>query len=138
MPNALDRYVAVRYFKYYALFILVLVLPMLPLLRSFALSYGYVLLLLSVAGAAAAFATLLEFGFRSELTTLQRYGVEYAQVFKPLLFSTVTPIVAVSALAVAVAVNHGTAVYWSVLSLCSATLCVTFACERSWSGRRGR
>jgi hypothetical protein len=111
---------------------------MLPLLRSFDLSYGYVLLVLSVAGAAAAFSTLLEFGFRRELTTLQRYGVEYAQVLKPLLYSTIAPIVAVSALAVALAVNHGAAVYWSVLGLCSATLCVTFASKRSWSGRKSR
>lgn len=138
MPNALDRYVASTYFKYYAPLLLVLAVPMLPLLRSFAFSCGYVLLVLSIAGAAAACATLLEFGFRRDLTTLQRYGVEYAQVFKPLLASTAAPIVAVSTVAIAAAVNHGAAVYWSVFGLCSAALCVTLACKRSWEHAASR
>jgi hypothetical protein len=138
MPNALDRYVAVRYFKYYVLLIAVLALPMFPLLRDFALSYGYVLLVLSLAGAAAACATLLEFGFRRELATLQRYGVEYAQVFRPLLLSTVAPMIAASATAVVLAVDRDAAAYWSALGLCSSALCVTLACKRSWGGRRGR
>lgn len=136
MPNALDRYVAATYFRYYAALLLVLLVPMLPLLRSFAFSYGYVQLVLSIAGTAAACATLLEFGFRRELITLQRYGVEYAQLFKPLLVSTAAPIVAISAVAIALAVNHAAAVYWSVFGICSATLCVMFACKRSWGRRR--
>lgn len=138
MPNPLDRYVAATYFKYYALLLLALAVPMLPLLRSFALSYGYVLPMLSVAGIAAACATVLDFAFRRELTTLQRYGVEYAQVYRPLLCTTVAPIAAVCALAVVLSANRGAALCWSIIALCSATLCVALACKRSWDNAASR
>lgn len=132
MRNGLDRYVAATCFKYYTLLVAALAVPMLPLLSSFSSSYGYVLPVLSAAGAAAAGATLLEFGFRRELTTLQRYGVEYAQVFRPLLYATVTPIAVLSVFAVVLAGNHGAAACCSVFALCSAMVCVALACKRSW------
>lgn len=136
MPNALDRYVATTYFKYYVLIVAVLAVPMYPLLLRFNLSYGYVLPVLSVAGAATACATLLELGFRRELTTLQRYGVEYVHVFRPLLCTAIVPIVVASVLAVVLAPDRGAAVCWSVLAVCLATVCVRVACKRSWLNGR--
>lgn len=138
MPNALDRYVAVTYFKYYALSILVLALPMYPLLARFSLSYEYVPAMLSLAGAATACATMFELRFRRELATLQRYGVAYAEVLRPLLYSTMAPIVMASAAAVVLAANRGTAVCCSVLGACCAIVCVRVACKRSWDAASGR
>lgn len=135
MRSVLGRFVAVTYLKYYALFVAVLALPMFPLLLRFSTMAIYILPVLSLAGSGALCAALLELGFRREMTTLQRYGVSYGQMLRPLLVAAIAPLAAVSAFAVLVSAARAPALYWSVAGLCALTVCGVVAFRGAWMRR---
>lgn len=135
MRSVLDRYVVATYLKYYVLFVAVLSPSMIPVFLRLSTSAAYLPAMMSIVGSGALCATLLEFGYRREMTTLQRYGVGYAQMFRPLLGVTLVPLTAVSAFAVFVASSHRAAAFWSLIALGGVTICAVVAFRGAWFKR---
>lgn len=133
MPSALNRFVLRTYLRYWIFFLVVLWATMFPLLMTIYASYPYVIPVLSLVGSLAYAATLLEWCSRQEISTLQRYGVTYAQVFRPLVLVIVMPIALASLLALVLATNRLEALYWSALGICATGISLTLALDRLWS-----